>query len=88
MNNISQKGILYKCLYETDSVKKGGEKKIERSRRTNQKMFYNRRKFKIVSELRQVIEQWNINYNNLEHCGLGGKTPNEILLINPPNVCV
>jgi len=29
-------------------------------------------------------------YNDLEHCGLGGKTPNEFLtnyqLTNPPNV--
>jgi hypothetical protein len=22
---------------------------------------------------------WNIEYNNLEHCGLNGKTPNEVL---------
>jgi len=33
---------------------------------------------------------WNMYYNDLEHCGLNGKTPNEFLsnyqLINPPNV--
>jgi len=32
----------------------------------------------------------NTYYNNLEHCGLSGKTPNEFLadykLIKPPNV--
>jgi len=22
---------------------------------------------------------WNMYYNDLEHCGLGGKTPNEML---------
>lgn len=63
-------------------------KRVEKSHRTDREMFYNRRKFKAVSELRQTVDQWNINYNNLEHCSLGGKIPNEILLINPPNVCV
>jgi hypothetical protein len=29
--------------------------------------------------LQKKLERWNIYYNNLEHCGLGGKTPNEVL---------
>ena len=36
------------------------------------------------------VLEWNTKYNDLEHCGLSGKTPNEALadykLINPPNV--
>jgi len=35
---------------------------------------------------------WNQYYNNLEHCGLNGKTPNEMLELltiqTPTNVCV
>jgi len=41
-------------------------------------------------DLERKIRVWNTYYNNLEHCGLGGKTPNEFLkdykLIKPPNV--
>jgi len=41
--------------------------------------------------LERKIKVWNDDYNNLEHCGLNGKTPNEFLsnyqLTNPPNVC-
>jgi hypothetical protein len=37
------------------------------------------------------IKAWNQEYNNLEHCALNGKTPNEmleLLTINEPtNVC-
>jgi len=36
------------------------------------------------------MQAWNTYYNDLEHCGLGGKTPNEFLAeyakVNPPNV--
>lgn len=40
--------------------------------------------------LRYRIRLWNMYYNDLEHCGLDGKTPNEFLadyqLTDPPNV--
>jgi len=29
---------------------------------------------------------WNDYYNNLEHCGLDGKTPNEMLRLKVPEV--
>lgn len=49
-------------------------------------MFYNRRRFKTILELNKAIKQWNINYNNLEHCSLDGLTPNEALT-RVQNVC-
>jgi hypothetical protein len=45
-------------------------------------MFYDRRKFKTIVGLKWAIRQWNAQYNNLEHCALNGKTPNEILTTN------
>jgi transposase InsO family protein len=60
--------------------------KVERSHRTDQEMFYDRRKFKTIIGLRQAIKQWNIYYNNLEHCALDGLTPNEALT-RVQNVC-
>jgi len=42
-------------------------------------MFYERNKFKSLKELNGKIRIWNEEYNNLEHCGLYGLTPNEAL---------
>ncbi len=37
---------------------------------------------------RSMIRMWNNEYNNMEHCGLNGKTPNEILGLSiAQNVC-
>ena len=47
-------------------------------------------KERIIGIRKDKKNKWNIYYNNLEHCGLSGKTPNEFLtdyqLTNPPNV--
>ena len=63
---------------------------VERSHREDNKRLYYR-SFKTVAYLRKEVRVWNTNYNDLEHCGLDGKTPNEFLadykLINPPYVC-
>jgi transposase len=63
---------------------------VERSHREDNKRLYYR-SFKSVAHLRKEMRIWNTTYNDLEHCGLDGKTPNEFLedykLINPPNVC-
>ncbi len=67
--------------YLIDPGKPAQNGKIERSHRTDQEMFYNRHEFKTVLELKRAIKQWNEEYNNLEHCGLNGLTPNEALLI-------
>lgn len=76
--------------YLIDPGKPAQNGKVERSHRTDQEMFYEQNKFKSLEELKQKIATWNIQYNDLEHCSLGGKTPNEMLKIltnEPPNVC-
>lgn len=64
---------------------------VERSHREDQEKFYEKNIFKSLEELQKKIKGWNIEYNDLEHCGLNGKTPNEFLVdykfVNPPNVC-
>ena len=54
-------------------------------------MFYERNKFKNLKALETKISLWNNIYNNKEHCGLNGKTPNEMLQLlsinEPTNVC-
>lgn len=63
---------------------------VERSHRTDQEQFYERNKFGNLKDLESKIQSWNMYYNNLEHCGLSGKSPNQFLsdyqLTNPPNV--
>jgi len=68
--------------YLIDPGKPNQNGKVERSHRTDQEMFYDRRNFKTVLGLKQAIKQWNEQYNNLEHCALNGLTPNEYLLNN------
>lgn len=65
--------------YLIDPGKPAQNGKVERSHRTDQEMFYERSKFRTLAELRTKIKSWNVEYNNLEHCGLNGKTPNEML---------
>jgi len=64
---------------------------VERSHREDEEKFYQKNTFKDARDLKTKLRKWNIYYNNLEHCGLNGKTPNEFLadykLTNPPNVC-
>jgi len=72
--------------YLIDPGKPAQNGKVERSHRTDQEMFYDRRNFKTVLGLKRAIKQWNNNYNNLEHCSLDGLTPNEALA-RVQNVC-
>ena len=72
--------------YLIDPGKPAQNGKVERSHRTDQEMFYDRRKFKTVIGLKRAIKQWNKQYNNLEHCALDGLTPNEALA-RVQNVC-
>jgi len=76
--------------YLIDPGKPAQNGKVERSHRTDQEMFYERNTFRTLEELKQKIKMWNEQYNNLEHCGLNGKTPNEMLKLltnEPPKVC-
>lgn len=77
--------------YLIDPGKPAQNGKVERSHREDQEKFYERNTFRCFGDLQKKLRTWNDYYNNLEHCGLNGKTPNEFLadykLINPPNVC-
>lgn len=72
--------------YLIDPGKPAQNGKVERSHRTDQEMFYDRNEFKTVLGLKKKIRQWNLYYNNLEHCALDGLTPNEVLA-RVQNVC-
>jgi transposase InsO family protein len=52
---------------------------VERSHRTDQEKFYDENIFKSFKDLKQKLRMWNIKYNNTKHCGLDGKTPNQML---------
>ncbi len=65
--------------YLIDPGKPAQNGKVERSHQTDQEMFYDGNKFKNLKDLNRKIRIWNKEYNNLEHCGLDGKTPNEML---------
>lgn len=78
--------------YLIDPGKPAQNGKVERSHRTDQEMFYNRNIFKTLKDLEKKIKAWNNEYNNMEHCGLDGKTPNEMLKLlsikKPTKVCI
>ncbi len=65
--------------YLIDPGKPAQNGKVERSHRTDQEIFYDRNQFRTLKDLEKKIKSWNAEYNNLEHCGLNGKTPNEML---------
>lgn len=69
--------------YLIDPGKPAQNGRVERSHRSDQESFYDQVKIKNLDELRLKIRLWNMYYNDLEHCGLNGKTPNEMLQLNP-----
>lgn len=77
--------------YLIDPGKPAQNGKVERSHREDQEKLYDTNVFKTFTDLQRKMRRWNIEYNDLEHCGLGGKTPNEALadykLMSPPYVC-
>jgi len=84
----SNQGIIH---YLIDPGKPAQNGTVERSHREDQEKFYDRNRFRSFGDLQKKLRLWNDYYNNLEHCGLSGQSPNEFLanyqLINPPNVC-
>ena len=52
---------------------------VERSHRTDQEKFYDENVFRSFKDLKQKLRIWNMQYNDTKHCGLGGKTPNQML---------
>lgn len=84
----ASRGIVH---YLIDPGKPAQNGTVERSHREDEEKFYQRHVFRNLPDLRRKIRTWNTYYNNLEHCGLKGKTPNQFLVeyqsTNPPNVC-
>jgi len=72
--------------YLIDPGKPAQNGTVERSHREDQEKFYERNKFKTFKDLEKKIRIWNEYYNNLEHCSLNGKTPNEMLELKVTNV--
>ena len=72
--------------YLIDPGKPTQNGKIERSHGEDQRKFYELNTFKSLKDLKGKIIKWNECYNNLEHCSLDGKTPNEVLFNKVPNV--
>jgi transposase InsO family protein len=76
--------------YLIDPGKPAQNGTVERSHREDQEKFYEQNKFRNIRDLQQKLEKWNTYYNDLEHCGLNGQTPNEFLanyqLTKPPYV--
>jgi len=54
---------------------------VERSHRTDQEKFYDETEFKSFEDLKYKLKLWNMEYNDTKHCGLNGKTPNQMLKI-------
>ena len=72
--------------YLIDPGKPAQNGRVERSHREDQQKFYERNTFKNIIDMKKKIRVWNDYYNNLEHCGLNGKTPNEMLELKVPYV--
>ena len=83
-----ENGIIH---YLIDPGKPAQNGKVEKSHSSDQSKLYDENNFFSFQDLQRKMKRWNTEYNNLEHCGLGGKTPNEFLadyeLLNPPYVC-
>jgi len=65
--------------YLIDPGKPAQNGKVERSHRSDQETFYDQVDFNTVEELKYKLKLWNMYYNDLQHCGLNGKTPNQML---------
>lgn len=73
---LRKRGITH---YLIDPGKPSQNGTVERSHREDQEKFYDRNSFTDLNDLQNKLEAWNTYYNNLEHCGLGGESPNEFL---------
>lgn len=72
--------------YLIDPGKPAQNGTVERSHREDQQKFYERNHFRSIGDLEKKIHLWNEYYNDLEHCGLDGKTPNEVLYLKGTEV--
>lgn len=65
--------------YLIDPGKPAQNGRVERSHRSDQEKFYDRVGFNSLEELRYKLKLWNMYYNDLQHCALNGKSPNQVL---------
>lgn len=77
--------------YLIDPGKPSQNGKVERSHREDQEKFYEQIPFNSFPELEYKIRLWNMHYNDLKHCSLNKKTPNQMVAeltnLKPTNVC-
>jgi len=72
----AEKNVIH---YLIDPGKPAQNGTVERSHREDQEKFYEQNVFKDFNDLKRKLKRWNMYYNDLEHCGLKGKSPNEYL---------
>ena len=72
--------------YLIDPGKPAQNGTVERSHREDEEKFYQANTFSSAQQLKKKIRLWNEYYNDLEHCSLDGKTPNEVLYEKVSNV--
>lgn len=65
--------------YLIDPGKPQQNGKVERSHRSDQETFYEQTTYDTIEELAYKLKLWNMYYNDLQHCGLNNKTPNQYL---------
>lgn len=73
----ASQGIIH---YLIDPGKPAQNGTVERSHRSDQESFYDCTVIASFAQLQRKLKAWNMEYNDLEHCGLQGKTPNEMLV--------
>jgi transposase InsO family protein len=82
-------GIIH---YLIDPGKPAQNGTVERSHRSDQESLYDQKQFANLEDLRYGIRLWTMYYNDLQHCGLNGRSPNQFLKsfslnMKPPKVC-
>lgn len=72
----AENGIVH---YLIDKGKPAQNGTVERSHGSDQARLYDKETFVNVEQLKYRVRLWNMYYNNLRHCGLNGKSPNQFL---------
>jgi len=72
----AENGIVH---YLIDKGKPAQNGTVERSHGSDQARLYDKENFVSVEQLKYRVRLWNMYYNDLRHCGLNGKSPNQFL---------
>src|SRR3989338_4153004 len=84
LRTFEEESTYHTCVFLLDVIDRGKPAQngtVERSHREDQEKFYEQNTFSSFKDLNRKLRRWNIKYNDLEHCGLNGKTPNEVLAL-------